>query len=101
MISVGGMRTFFHRFGNGCVLVLLGVFALSLIINFSSNQLGNRAASGGNGKSAADTVIATVNGQPITEADFREMNAQVQKRSGGTPPAGRQFAALQGETMQS
>lgn len=101
MISVGGMRNFFHRFGNGCVLALLGVFAISLIINFSSNQLGNRAASGGNGKSAADTVIATVNGQPITEADFREMNAQLQNRMGGNPPAGRQFAEMQGETMQS
>ena len=101
MISVGGMRTFFHRFGNGCALLLLGVFALSLIIGFSGNQLGNRAASGGSGKSATDTVIATVNGDPITEADFREMNAQLQSRTGGSPPAGPQFAALQGETMQS
>ena len=29
------------------------------------------------------------------------MNAQMQQRMGGSPPAGPQFAALQGETMQS
>ncbi len=55
MFSVGGMRTFFNRFGSGCALVLVLVFAIPLIVNFSSNQLGNRAlrnntnASGGYG----------------------------------------------------
>lgn len=98
MISVGGMRNFFNRFGNGCVLILLGAFALSLIINYGSNGLGNRGAREGN--ASAETVIATVNGDQITEADFRETNARLQANQGATAP-GKPFADRQGETMQS
>ena len=96
MISVGGMRNFFNRFGNGCALALLGAFALSLVIGYGNNGLGNRVPH--EGSSTADTVIATVNGQPITEADFREMSARLQSQ--GSPAPGKAFATRQGEIMQ-
>lgn len=97
MISVGGMRSFFNRFGNGCALLLLGAFALSLIIGYGSNGLGNRMPH--EGAATVDTVIATVNGDPITEADFREMNERSQSQNGVAAP-GKSFADRQGETMQ-
>ena len=99
MLSVGGMRTFFNKYGNGCALVLLLVFAVPLIVNFSSNQLGGRAARSSAGASAEDTVIATVNDQPITEAEFREMAARMQRSMGNAAP-GRPYAEMQGRVVQ-
>ncbi len=99
MFSVGGMREFFNKFGNGCTLAVLGAFALSLVIGYSGNQGGRGGRNGGN-SNPAEALVATVNGQPITEGDFREMNAQVQQRS-GSAPAGTAFAGVQGQTMQS
>lgn len=100
MLSVGGMREFFNKFGNGCTLAVLGAFALSLVIGYSGNQGGRGGRNGGNSANPAEALVATVNGQPITEGDFREMNAQVQQRS-GSAPAGTAFAGVQGQTMQN
>ena len=99
MLSVGGMRTFFNKYGNGCALMLLLVFAVPLIVNFSSNQLGGRAMRNSSGAAAEDTVVATVNDQPITEAEFREMSFRMQK-SGDTPTPGKAYAEQQGRVMQ-
>ena len=99
MLSVGGMRTFFNKYGNGCALVLILVFAVPLIVNFSSNQLGGRAARNTPGASAEDTVIATVNDQPITEAEFRQMSSLMQQSMGNAAP-GRAYAEQQGRVMQ-
>ena len=100
MLSVGGMRTFFNKYGSGCALVIVLVFAVPLIVNFSSNQLGGRAARNTPGASAEDTVVATVNDQPpITEADFRQMSSLMQQSMGNAAP-GRAYAEQQGRVMQ-
>ncbi len=99
MLSVGGMRTFFNKYGNGCALVLLLVFAVPLIVNFSSNQLGGRAARNTQGASAEDTEVATVNDQPITEAEFRQMSSLMQQSMGNAAP-GRAYAEQQGRVVQ-
>ena len=102
MLSVGGMRDFFNKFGNGCILMVFGVVALSMVIGFSGNQFGGRNPRGGGGNvTPADAVVATVNGQAITEADFREASAQMQQRMGGSAPAGPGYAMLQGQAIQN
>lgn len=99
MLSVGGMRTFFNKYGNGCALVLLLVFAVPLIVNFSSNQLGGRAARNASGPAAEDTVIAGINDQTVTEAEFREMSFRMQQSMGNAAP-GRAYVEQQGRVMQ-
>ena len=99
MLSVGGMRTLFNKYGNGCGVVLLLVFAVPLIVNFSSNQLGGRGGRNSSGPNTQDTVVATVNNQPITEAEFRQMADRMQQSMGSATP-GRAYAAQQGGVMQ-
>ena len=95
------MREFFNKFGNSCTLVILGIFAVSLVIGYSGNQGGRGGRnSGSNGPNPAEAVIATVNGQNLTEADFREVNARMMQQA-GSAPAGPNFAALQGQSMQT
>jgi len=96
MLSVGAMRNFFNRFGNGCALIILGAFAASLVLGYNSG-FGNR---GNNGRGeTANNVIATVNGQNLTESEFQEMYSRLTGRN--SPDVGRTYAAAQGETMMN
>ena len=96
MLSVGAMRNFFNRFGNGCAILILGVFAVSLVAGY--NFGGGGAGRGGRGEQTGN-VIATVNGQQLTESDYEEMYERIVQRS--SPEPGPAYAAAHGEAMDN
>lgn len=94
MLSVGAMRNFFNRFGNGCALLILGVFAVSLVAGYNFGGGGGGRA--GRGEQTG-TVIATVNGQQLTESDYQEAYEHVVGRN--SPEPGPAYAAAHGDAM--
>lgn len=94
LLSISTWRNMFTRMGRGCGWALAAAFAIPLVIGFSLSQYGGRG--GPNPTEAQNTPIATVNGDPITAAQFNQMAAQMGGQ-GSEPGIG--FAVTQGRVL--
>src|ERR1051326_8181128 len=91
LLSIVWWRKFYSKVGRGFGWGCLLVFGVPLVIGFGWNQYGGRGRKRGGGRKP-ETVIALVNGEPITESEFRS----AVPRSGSS---GEQAAKMEGGAM--
>lgn len=92
LVSIAWWRSIFTRYGQGCAFLML----ITLVIGFGWNQFGSRNQQGAATNAAAqETVLMTVNGEPVTQAQFQAIASRT------NAPAGLPFAQAQGEALKS
>lgn len=92
LVSIAWWRSVFTRYGQGCAFLML----ITLVIGFGWNQFGSRNQQSANpGAAAQEAVLMTVNGDPITQAQFQSVAARA-NASAGMP-----FARVQGEALKN
>lgn len=91
-LSIEWWRGMFTRHGQKFGWFLVVLFGIPLVIGFGWSQYNGGGRSGANG--GATEVIALVNGQPITRAEY----ASLAGRENSTQP-GEQFAQTQGQIL--
>jgi hypothetical protein len=91
LVSISWWRTIFTRYGQW----LFGLMAIVMVIGFGWNQFGGGRNGNMGSSTAPDKVILTVNGEPVTQAQFAPYAGQIR----GVKPGG-PFASAQGQALQ-
>lgn len=94
-LSIATWRNIFTKHGQKFGWGLAVLFGLPLVIGFGWSQYTGRNQEAAS-LAARDTVIATVNGDPITQGQFLALSRRAQQSQ-----AGQQFAQQQGENLMT
>ncbi|HZO88346.1 MAG TPA: SurA N-terminal domain-containing protein [Chthonomonadaceae bacterium] len=96
LFSISAWQRWWQRAGRACGWILAAVFGIPLVISFGLSQYtrGNQP----NPAAERSAVIARVNGEPITNAEFNQLAGEL-TRQGAEP--GPQFASAQGMALEN